>query len=368
MIKDILDAYIVPKTWSHDRTKTIGSSEVGQCIRRTWYTKNSTAQDAEHAPRWGAAERGNLFENHLWEPALRKKFGKELLYAGRDQKTFVDGELSATPDGLLIRAAPNILAHHGIKDIKSRELSLECKTIDPRVNLVEAKHNNWMQVQVAMGIIRATTEYRPKYALISYANASFLDDITEFAIPFEQDVYDKAKIRARKIYNAKSAKELKPEGFIKGGKECDHCPFLKSCGIERHNLPSAKFIPKEIDPQLRAEFVDMVRRANNFKSAKETHEENYKDACEEIKERLREKNIRRIPGVLSWTDVKGRGSYDMASLAAVAAKKGIDVETYSKTGDATSRLTLEEIADDESVMAAGISPAVKKKQGKRNNG
>lgn len=361
MIKETLDAYIVPKIWKHDRTKTIGSSEIGGCIRRTWYTKNVQAVDIDHAPRWGAAERGNLFENHLWEPALRKRFGKNLLYAGKEQKTFVDGELSATPDGLLKNVPRTVLKHLGVPDIGSTELSLECKTIDPRVNLVEAKHSNWMQVQVAMGILRATTKHRPNYALLSYANASFLDDITEFAIPFEQEVYDRAKIRAKKIYNAKSAKELKPEGFIKGGKECDHCPFLKSCGIERHNLPSAKYVVAEVDPQVKAEFVDMVRRANNFKSAKETHEENYKEACEEIKDRLREKNIRKIPGVLSWTDVKGRGSYDMDSLAAVAAKKGIDVEVFSKVGDATSRLTLEEIADDESVMAAGMVPAVNKR-------
>lgn len=361
MIKEILDEFIVPKLWEHDRTKTIGSSEIGGCIRRTWYIKNSKDHDLSHVARWGAAERGNLFENHLWEPALRKKFGKKLMYSGPDQKTFVDGELSATPDGLLIGAARDSLKHLGIKDIGGNCLSLECKTIDPRVNLIEAKHQNMMQVQVAMGIIRAKTVHKPNYALISYANASFLDDITEFAIPFEENLYAAAKTRAAQIYKAKDAKELKPEGYIKGGKECDHCPFQEACGVERHNLPSAKYVTKEIDPQLKAEFIDMVRAANKIKAVKEGAEEEFKAAAEEIKDRLREKGIRKIEGVLNWSDTKGRQSYDMASLIAAAESKGIKTEKYSRVGEATSRLTLYEIAEDVSVMKAAKAETRKRK-------
>lgn len=343
MILEALNEFIKPKVWAHDRTKTIGSSEVGGCIRRTWYTKNSQNHDGDHVARWGAAERGNLFENHLWEPALRTKFGKNLLYAGKEQQTFVDGALSATPDGLLVKAPKNILAHHGIKDIKSDCLSLECKTIDPRVNLTEAKHANFMQVQVAMGILRAKTKHKPNFALISYANASFLDDITEFAIPFDQKIYDAAKRRAEQIYKAADATQLKPEGYIKGGKECDHCPFIKACGVERHNLPSAKLAPKDIDPQLKAEFIDLVRAANKIKEKRELADAAYREATEEIKERLREKNLRKIEGVLSWQDVKGRKSYDMEKLAVICAKKGISVDEYCREGEASSRLTLQDV-------------------------
>jgi hypothetical protein len=340
VILEALNEYVAPKVWKHDRTKTIGSSEVGGCIRRTWYTKHVTAHDADHAPSWGAAERGNLFEAHLWEPALRKKYGKNLLYAGKDQQTFIDGELSATPDGLLINAPRDILLKkHGIKNIGNC-LSLECKTIDPRVNLGEAKHQNIMQVQVSMGVIRAKTSHKPTHALLSYANASFYDIVTEFVVEFDKKAYDVAKRRADMIYRAKVATDLKPEGYIKGGKECDHCPWVKACGIARHNLPSAKYTPVDIDLQLKAEFIDMVRQANLFKEQKELAEADYKEACEEIKDRLREKNLRKIEGVLSWSDVKGRTSYDMKALAAKCKAKGISVEDYLQEGEGSSRLTL----------------------------
>ncbi len=74
MIKEALDAFVAPKVWAHDRTKTIGSSEIGQCARRIKYIKSGQPPDAGYVPRWGAAERGNLFEQHLWEPALRNRY------------------------------------------------------------------------------------------------------------------------------------------------------------------------------------------------------------------------------------------------------------------------------------------------------
>ena len=121
---------------------------------------------------------------------------------------------------------------------------------------------------------------------------------------------------------------------------------MRSCGIERHNLPSAKFAPVKIDLQVRAEFVDLVRNANKVKDAREQADELYKTCTENIKERLREKNIRKIDGVLSWSEVKGRQSYDMEALLAACRKKGIDPEKYSKVGDMTSRLTLQDVGEE----------------------
>ena len=340
MLKQAIDKFFVPKTWEHDRSQTVGSSESGDCLRKTWYTKNKHAPDDDHSQRYGATERGNLIEANLFVPALRKAFGDRLLFAGDDQKTLIGKHLSATPDGIITGLKRNALKHLGVKDIGSDCIAIECKTIDPRVDVTEAKHQNLIQVHVAMGMIRQHTKYQPEYALLTYIDASFHDTVTEFAIHFDPEIFRQAEARAVRVLTAKTAAELKPEGYIKGGKACDYCPFVRSCGIERHNLPSAKWAATDVPAQLRAEFVDMTREALLIKQQRDAADERYKEAQEGIKERLREKGIVKIEGVLTWSSVKGRKQYDVEALIAAAKKKGVDTDKFLKYGEATSRLTL----------------------------
>ena len=51
-----------------------------------------------------------------------------------------------------------LLKGHGIK--YKGDVVVECKTIDPRVNLLEEKSENAFQVQVQMGLIRELTKYK----------------------------------------------------------------------------------------------------------------------------------------------------------------------------------------------------------------
>ena len=72
MIREALHAYVVEnqRAFTHDRTKSIGASEIGQCARKLWFLKHRTDKDPQHQDRWGASERGNLIEL-LWSKALR---------------------------------------------------------------------------------------------------------------------------------------------------------------------------------------------------------------------------------------------------------------------------------------------------------
>jgi hypothetical protein len=112
-----------------DRARTVGASEVGQCMRRIWYAKNG-APVASVNPDWGAATRGSVFEAAFWLPALREQFDVRLLYAGNDQRSFVQGEFSATPDALLVLITEAEAQVLGIPPGGS--VILECKTIDSR--------------------------------------------------------------------------------------------------------------------------------------------------------------------------------------------------------------------------------------------
>lgn len=92
------------RAWAHDRSQTLGASEVGQCARRVFWLKNEgdagygVPRDPGFKDGWGARVRGSVMEDHFWYPAMKATFGDRLKFAGPVQKTFVSGFLSATPE------------------------------------------------------------------------------------------------------------------------------------------------------------------------------------------------------------------------------------------------------------------------------
>jgi hypothetical protein len=350
MINDALAAYAksTARTFEN-RENTVGASEIGQCARKVYFAKNAgdpiygAESDEDFADVWGARLRGQLFENYFWEPALRAHHGAKLLYAGADQKTLVCGFLSATPDGLLIEQPADALAGLGVNDIDGdASLVVECKTIDPRVKLDGARPEHTYQAIVQLGLFREVTKHRPEWAAISYVNASFLDDIIEFPVRFNPAVFDNAKKRAAQIAVATSASELKPERWIAGGRECEHCPFTQACGVIRHSVPTAPQA-ETVDPQFIAEISDLARDAKRQRGEVEAATAALREIEYDIKERLRAKNARQIKGAgvsVTWSAVKGRPSYDMPAIREAAEKLGLHLAEYETVGEPTDRLTI----------------------------
>jgi hypothetical protein len=346
IVKDAMNSYAatLDRAWAHDRTQTVGASEVGGCMRHTYYLKNENdpkfgvARDSDYVDSWGAKLRGTLMENHFWAPAMKAKYGDKLLLSGPDQESFVIGFLSATPDGMLIDLPVDFLAANGIPELDCDCIMAESKTIDPRSNLIEAKPRNIFQTHVQMGIVRELTPYKPGYSLLSYTNASFWDQVTEFPIKFDPEIYAVAKSRAAMVMTATSAKDLEPEGYLAGGKDCQYCPFTGACGVVRMSVPTNP--EKTVDLQLVAEFADMAKEISVLEKTVDADEIRLRTLKQALKDRLREKNIRKIPGVVSWSSVKGRASYDNNAIQAAAIAAGVDIEQFKKVGDSTDRMTV----------------------------
>jgi hypothetical protein len=333
-----------------DRSKTVGASEIGLCARRIHWQKTAQPKDAAmtrakkqgdmrgatQAPEnWGAHVRGTTMEQMLWEPAMRAKFGASLKMAGKDQKTLVVGNLSATPDGLVAGKGGELLKYHGIK--YKGDVVVESKTIDPRVNLLEEKSENAFQVQVQMGIIRELTKYKPEYAVISYIDASFWHDVTEFVVQFKPEAYESAKVRASKILKADAA-DLKPEGWIKGGKECNWCAWSRRCNEMRGTVPEEI---KEINPQVMAELSDLCRQALEIQQQQNADGEAYRTLQDQIRSRLQELGTKKIPGMVSWNGVKGRVSWDTKAMLEELAKRGVDTTVFQSVGEPTTQLVID---------------------------
>ena len=192
LVKDAFESFAKTKQrkFGKARMQTVGASEAGQCMRKIGYIKHDNPKDTNrsdgYVDTWGAARRGNTIEDNYFVPAMRKKFGSKLMFTGKAQRTFKYGLLSATPDGILVDQPRDALASLMVPDIgPSGQVAVECKTIDPRMRLVEPKVEHFIQAQVQMGVMReATTDLRPDYAVIVYINASFLDDVVEFVVKY----------------------------------------------------------------------------------------------------------------------------------------------------------------------------------------
>lgn len=340
-IKSMLHSYAtrLTKKWSHDRLNTVGASEVGQCLRKTWFSKNEQPPDPNYVDRFGAKLRGDIIENHYWVPGLLSSLpeGVRLLYAGREQRTLVDGYLSATPDGLLTSVSHHCLAWLGIPDIGSDCLAVEAKSIDPRVDIKVEKPEHSFQTQAQMGLLRHATEHQPAYALISYVDASFLDDVREFAVAFDPAIYQAAKDRARLVMTTEDALRLPPEGKLSGGDECKYCPWSSRCAaVTVAGIPKEE---KSLGENAAAELKHLRDVERQLAAAKDTTETEHAAAREAVKEFLRANQVRRYAGedwAVSWSSVKGREMVDIKAAEAA----GIDLSPFRKVGDPADRLTV----------------------------
>jgi hypothetical protein len=323
------------KVWSNDRGQTVGASEIGQCSRKIWALKFEfepgvgVARDDDFVEGWGARERGNLIEQHLLVPAIFKRYRERAQLLGPMQQTFIDGYASCTPDCLIVD--------------EDEQTLIEFKSIDPRANLDEPKPEHVYQAQVQLGMLNTVTPWRPKRAVLHYTNASFFNESKEFVIEYDPKIYAVAKTRATRIMTAESIHELPPEGYIAGGKECDYCPFTKACGQSRRRIPDEDAALVVADPQFVAEISDRAKQLKYIEAAIALQEKQKREIQTEIKDRLREKGLRRVVGdgvSVSWSPVKGREGYDMPALLDAAHDAGVRVEEFSKPGEPGDRLTV----------------------------
>jgi hypothetical protein len=191
-----------------------------------------------------------------------------------------------------------------------------------------------------MGILNHIGEYKVDKAIISYTDASFLSETKEFEILFDLNYYIVAKNRADKIMLGEKMTDFRPEGWIAGGKECQYCPFSVACGVQRKDVPIED---GKADPQFVAEISDLARQYKLAQFMVEKSETDVRQLQTDIKQRLQDKQIRRVVGngvSVSWTQIKGRENTDVKGLREAAENAGIDLDQYTSVADPSDRLTV----------------------------
>lgn len=342
---DIFNDYIAAnqKKWAHDRSLTLGASEVFDCLRKGFFNKRGKelgfVPDEDYEEDWGALERGNIIENHYVVPAVRDHMppGVEVLYAGDDQVTLVLDRNSATPDGL-IKGLPHGCALRVkagtqdiyIENIKSDCVCLEIKSIDPRATLLEERAKHHGQTQVQLGLFHEKTEFRPYYSIVLYIDASFLSKLTPFVVEYDPDMYAVAKQRASAVWQSDDPNGFLPEGRFSGA--CEHCKWQRACGTANRD-----FIPKfETDPHATPETIEkmdgLVKKYFEKQEFAKQAERAAKLAAEDIKEFLAGRNVRKMSGptwTATWYGQSGNDKLDTKAMEA----DGIDLTKYKKPGN-----------------------------------
>lgn len=337
MFKSQVDA--TEKHWVHNRDSTCGSSEVFACMRKAFFSKNDYPKDEGPEQSWGAARRGDILEEVWIAPAVANHLpeGAELLFAGKEQKTLVDGFLSATPDGLIVGLESDALSLYGVDDILSDCIITEFKTFDSRANITGPKPLHYGQVQSQFQIIHDCTDYRPEYAIIAYVNASFIDDVRAYVIKRDPAKGDAAKKRANMIFSAATPEEMPAEGKISG--DCKFCPYTEQCSIATlGSVPTVKH--EDMAQERSVELEELLSQERELKAALTETEKKHKQTAEAIKQFLRDEGTRWAnvgKFSVSYSTQAGRKTLDKDRLA---EELGIDLEPFMKEGQGFEKLTI----------------------------
>lgn len=342
--EDLYDEHIAnnQKSWPQDRRLTVGASECFSCIRKTWFTKlgekRGVKKDTWYEESWGAMERGNVIENHYIVPAMvegLRRRGMDLIMAGDGQDTIIDDIHSATLDGLIINAPRDLLSNYGLEDMEADCCVLEMKSFDPQVKLQYEKPVHRGQTQMQMGLVREKTEYKPKYAVLMYVNASWLDDIRIFIIPYDDAVYQEGRKRNERVFNTRSAGSLQPEGKMDG--TCTYCPYTEACSkatISRVPPKIAALTKKQTaaqDADFIAELEPLVLARIEAANAESDAEKRKKMLNEEIQQVLIKKGTSRAVGEnwkVGYSTQKGKKTLDKGLMI----EAGLDPEDFMSEG------------------------------------
>jgi CRISPR/Cas system-associated exonuclease Cas4 (RecB family) len=337
------------RKWAHDRTTTVGASEVFGCMRKTWFEKKGQEQgyepDPDYIESWGATERGNIIENHFLVPAFRNQLppGLKVSFEGDEQQTIVQGKSSATPDSVVSGFPPGkpLVVETDEKRIvipkPAANVVFEFKSIHPGVKLVGAKEVHIGQAIVQMGLLRDVMGVDVKDAIILYVNASHLDDIDFYHVEFDEKRYQHAKKRAAEVFEVKDPNDIRPEGKLTG--DCKWCPWKMACGEAIvHGIPDDKGMIGH-NSQHFSEFEKAVENYKHWKEVADEADREKKYAQEAVKDLLLDSGLNSAKSdhwSISWSKVSGRKTLDKKAMVA----DGIDVSKYEKEGAPYDRLMI----------------------------
>jgi len=207
-----------------DRSKYIGSSDIGQCPKKAYLSKIN--KETHELKQLLIFERGHVAEgivrNGLINNPSKVLFKEQVEIAGLTSKT----EFIKTHIDFVV-------------NFPKEDVVIECKTISSALPN-DIPRESWLyQVNLQLGLMQQKGLKKVRGLIIAFNLNS--GEALEFDVPFNKGIYDVAIKRANRLWKSVQLQE-EPEGEISD--LCGFCSFSKQCNTLRKN---GSKMPKEVE-------------------------------------------------------------------------------------------------------------------------
>jgi inhibitor of KinA sporulation pathway (predicted exonuclease) len=94
------------------------------------------------------------------------------------------------------------------------------------------------------------------------------------------------------------------------------------------------------DPTFVDEVTKLARAIKQMDAAIDSESAIMRDMQERLKTLLRNHQARKVPGIVSWSSVKGRSGWDNKAIREAAIEAGVDLSPYATEGEPSDRLQI----------------------------
>jgi CRISPR-associated exonuclease Cas4 len=263
-----------------DRSKYIGASDIGSCLKKAYLSKTIKTPDRS-LDEMLVLERGHVVEGII-EKAL---IARRINYKAQVEVSLKNG---TTP----------IAAHIDFVAEDSREaVVIECKSVS---SAIDEPYENWiLQAQLQIGLLRSQSSKSVNRGIIVALNVN--DGwAMEFPVQFNELLYVQALARAKQLWDCVE-QGVEPEGEC--GHLCGYCPFKSQCSSLRSG---ATELPADLSQKVNR-LVTLDKREKEAKAIKR-----------ELKSYLEAVGIKKATAganAVSLVLCKGKSSVDLKKLA-----------------------------------------------------
>ncbi len=204
-----------------DRSKYIGSSDIGQCFKKSYLSK--TIGEEHSLKQLLIFQRGHIAEGIIRDglsnnPQAKIDFKEQVEVEGKDDISFIKTHIDF------------------VVDFPKEKLVIECKTISSPLPNNKPRESWLYQVQLQMALLKQTTNKNVRGKIVAFNLNS--GEALEFDVDFNQSLCDIAIKRAKSLWQSVQSK-TEPDGEV--GDLCAYCPFKGKCNTLRksaENLPN----------------------------------------------------------------------------------------------------------------------------------
>jgi CRISPR-associated exonuclease Cas4 len=284
-----------------DRSKYIGSSDIGQCPKKSYLSK--TVGETHELKQLLIFERGHVAEgivrNGLTNNPSKIPFKEQVEVSGMTSNTkFIKTHIDF------------------VVEFPNEYVVVECKTISSSLPKGTPRESWIYQVQLQLGLLKQRSKKQVRGLIVAFDLN--LGDAFEFDVEFNETLYDVAIQRADRLWQAVQS-QSEPKGET--GDLCGYCNFSQRCNTLQSNGGK---MPEEVEA-----IATKVKELSSLEKEIKANKQNLKAFMEAA-------NCKKVVGkniTLSMINRKGAAKVSLDELKKkypeVAKNVTVDSQGYS---------------------------------------